>query len=296
MLDDRRRARRPARRGAAVRAGLVLFALASAASALAPDVGWLIASRAVQGVGAAFVMPLGLALLSAAFPPERRGTAIGMFSAITGLAVASGPLRRRRGRRRDRLDVDLLAQRPDRPARCSRSCWRGARRASAPTPPSTSAGLRPRDGRRARHRLGRWCAATRPAGASVEVVATLAGGRCSSVAFVAWERRASEPMLPMSFFRSRAFSAGNVGDLLRVRLAVRGGLLLLPAAADRPRLRRRSRPGLRLMPWTGDVPAGRPDRRRAGGPDRRAAADGHRAADPGRGGIDLDRADRRAPA
>src|SRR4051812_47496263 len=72
--------------------GLGLFAAASAAGALAPDVGTPIAARAVQGVGAAFIMPLGLALLSAAFPPEKRGAAIGIFSAITGLAVASGPL------------------------------------------------------------------------------------------------------------------------------------------------------------------------------------------------------------
>ena len=73
-------------------AGVALFTLASAGCALAPDIGWLIAGRALQGIGAAFVMPLGLALLSAAFPPERRGAAIGIFSAITGLAVASGPL------------------------------------------------------------------------------------------------------------------------------------------------------------------------------------------------------------
>ena len=73
--------------------GLGLFAVAaSAAGALAPDVGSLIAARAVQGVGAALIMPLGLALLSAAFPPEKRGAAIGISSAITGLAVASGPL------------------------------------------------------------------------------------------------------------------------------------------------------------------------------------------------------------
>ena len=73
-------------------AGLVLFSLASAACALAPDVGWLIAGRALQGAGAALLMPLALALLSAAFPAEKRGAAIGLFSAITGLAVASGPL------------------------------------------------------------------------------------------------------------------------------------------------------------------------------------------------------------
>src|SRR4051794_22543774 len=73
-------------------AGLALFAAASAASALAPSVGWLIAARAVQGAGSALIVPLGLALLSAAFPAERRGAAIGIFGAITGIAVASGPL------------------------------------------------------------------------------------------------------------------------------------------------------------------------------------------------------------
>ena len=73
-------------------AGLGLFAVASAVCAVAPNVGVLIAARAVQGAGSALIMPLGLALLSSAFPPEKRGAAIGMFSAITGLAVASGPL------------------------------------------------------------------------------------------------------------------------------------------------------------------------------------------------------------
>src|SRR3954449_8325605 len=71
--------------------GLALFTVASAACALAPSAGALIAARALQGAGAALVMPIGLALLSAAFPPERRGAAIGLFSAVTGLAVASGP-------------------------------------------------------------------------------------------------------------------------------------------------------------------------------------------------------------
>src|SRR4051812_22431119 len=72
--------------------GLGLFAAASAACALAPGAAWLIGARAVQGAGAALLMPLGLALLSAAFPPERRGAAIGIFSAITGISVACGPL------------------------------------------------------------------------------------------------------------------------------------------------------------------------------------------------------------
>src|SRR3954453_17846709 len=62
--------------------GLGLVAAASAASALAPDGGVLIAARAVQGAGSALLLTLGLALLSVAFPPERRGAAIGLFSAV----------------------------------------------------------------------------------------------------------------------------------------------------------------------------------------------------------------------
>src|SRR5262249_18095369 len=72
--------------------GLVLFSLASAACALAPNVGTLIAARAVQGVGPAFVMPLALALVGAAFPPARRGAALGALQGLTGLSVASGPV------------------------------------------------------------------------------------------------------------------------------------------------------------------------------------------------------------
>ena len=73
-------------------AGLGLFAAASAACALAPGIGWLIAARAVQGAGAAMIMPLGLALLNAAFPPQRRGWAMGIFGGVTGLAATVGPV------------------------------------------------------------------------------------------------------------------------------------------------------------------------------------------------------------
>src|SRR4029453_9784477 len=88
----------PARRSALVSgrrtyaAGIALFTLASAACALAPDASTLIAARALQGVGAAMFAPVGLALLTAAFPPDRRGAAIGISGAIAGLSVASGPL------------------------------------------------------------------------------------------------------------------------------------------------------------------------------------------------------------
>src|SRR3954447_5898208 len=72
--------------------GLALFTAGSAAAALAPDVTTLVAFRAVQGAGAAIVTPLTLTLLSAAVPIERRGMALGIWGAVAGLAIASGPL------------------------------------------------------------------------------------------------------------------------------------------------------------------------------------------------------------
>src|SRR5262247_856984 len=73
-------------------AGLALFVAASAACALARSAGFLIAARAVQGAGAALVMPLAMALLSAAFPLQERGKALGIFSGLTGLALIAGPV------------------------------------------------------------------------------------------------------------------------------------------------------------------------------------------------------------
>ena len=72
--------------------GIGLFCAASAACALSPDAGALIAARAMQGAGAALMLPLALSLLTAAFPPERRAWAIGIFSGVTGLAVMGGPV------------------------------------------------------------------------------------------------------------------------------------------------------------------------------------------------------------
>jgi MFS family permease len=73
-------------------AGLGLFTAGSAAAALAPGIGVLVAARAIQGVGAAIVIPLTLTLLSAAVTPERRGLALGAWGAVGGLAIAIGPL------------------------------------------------------------------------------------------------------------------------------------------------------------------------------------------------------------
>src|SRR4051812_26031057 len=72
--------------------GLGIFTAGSLWAALATSSGMLIAARGTQGLGAALVMPLSLTLLSAAFPAERRGLAIGIWSGLAGLAVALGPV------------------------------------------------------------------------------------------------------------------------------------------------------------------------------------------------------------
>lgn len=189
-------------------AGLGLFAAASAVCALAPDIGWLIAARTVQGAGAALIMPLGLALLSEAFPAERRGAAIGIFSAITGLAVASGPLVGGavvQGLNWEwifwvNVPIGLLAI----PFVLTRM-----RESHGPQTGLDIRGL-------ALVTLGAlgivWglVRGNQAGWGSAEVLVALASGVLLLAGFVAWELRAREPMLPMRFFRSRAFSAGNV--------------------------------------------------------------------------------------
>lgn len=73
-------------------AGLVIFAATSAMAALAPNIAVLIAARAGEGLGAAVIMPVSLTLISGAFPVEKRGAAIGMWGAVSGVAVAIGPV------------------------------------------------------------------------------------------------------------------------------------------------------------------------------------------------------------
>jgi MFS family permease len=72
--------------------GIGLFAGGSVACGLATSVGLLIAARALQGAGAALVVPLAMALLAAAFPREERGRALGLFSGVTGVALIAGPV------------------------------------------------------------------------------------------------------------------------------------------------------------------------------------------------------------
>jgi EmrB/QacA subfamily drug resistance transporter len=72
--------------------GVVLFALSSAAIGFSPDQGWLVGGRAAQGIGAAFMMPGTLSIISNAFPPAERGKAIGTWAGVSALALAIGPV------------------------------------------------------------------------------------------------------------------------------------------------------------------------------------------------------------
>ena len=117
--------------------GLVIFTAASAACALAPDVGTLIAARAVQGAGAALVMPLGLALISAAFAPDRRGQALGIYFGVTGLAVASGPVVGGAIAEGIAWEWIFSGSTSRSGSSCSRSCCDRSARATGPTRRST---------------------------------------------------------------------------------------------------------------------------------------------------------------
>jgi EmrB/QacA subfamily drug resistance transporter len=72
--------------------GVVVFGVSSVAIGLAPNDTALVAFRAVQGVGAAFMMPATLSIITQAFPPEQRGTAIGTWAGVSALALAIGPV------------------------------------------------------------------------------------------------------------------------------------------------------------------------------------------------------------
>jgi EmrB/QacA subfamily drug resistance transporter len=188
-------------------AGVGLFTLASAACGLAPDIGALIAARAVQGAGSALIMPLGLALLSAAFPPERRGAAIGIYSAIAGLAVASGA--------------------PIGGAIVEGISWPWIFWVNVPiglvVVPLVLTRMRESYGPRAAIDIRGLALVTiaalgvvwglvrgNQAGwGSPEVLLSIAAGLLAGGTFVWWELRAREPMIPISLFRSRGFSAGN---------------------------------------------------------------------------------------
>jgi EmrB/QacA subfamily drug resistance transporter len=195
-------------------AGVALFTAASAGCALSPDVGALVAARAVQGAGSALMMPLALALLSAAFPPRRRAWAIGIFTSVTGLAVLAGPVLGGAVTQGIAwpwvfwLNVPIgLALVPLIMARVPADAQAGSAAGARLDPVGlilAAGGAFALVWALIRGNGSGW--------GSPGIVATLAAGAVLAAAFIAWERRAPSPMVPLRLFQARAFAAGNAAS------------------------------------------------------------------------------------
>ncbi|MEU0213774.1 MFS transporter [Streptomyces sp. NPDC006265] len=229
-------------------AGLTVFTGASAAAAMAPGIDSLIAARAVQGVGAAVMMPLTLTLLTAAVPVAKRGMAYGIWGAVNGLAVASGPLVG--GTLTEHiswqwifwLNVPLgLALLPLARLRLAESHGTGAP-LDVPGTLLASGGLfgivyglvrGPADG---------WTGSL--------VLTGLFAGSALLAGFILYSTRAENPMLPMRLFRSRAFAGINAASLLMF-LGMFGSIFLLSQYMQGVLDYSPTEAGLRMLPWTG---------------------------------------------
>ncbi|MCX4958749.1 MFS transporter [Streptomyces virginiae] len=228
--------------------GLAIFTGASAAAALSPGIDALIAARAVQGVGAAIMMPLTLTLLTAAVPAARRGMALGIYGAVTGLAVASGPLIG--GSLTEHiswqwifwLNVPIgLALIPLARLRLAESTAPGAR-LDVPGTLLISGGLFGIVYALVNANSEGWTSATVLTG--LIVGAALVGG------FIHHGFNNANPMLPMRLFRDRGFLGINLASLLMF-LGMFGSIFLLSQFLQGVAGYSPTEAGLRMLPWTG---------------------------------------------
>jgi EmrB/QacA subfamily drug resistance transporter len=227
--------------------GIAVFTVASAVAALSPSVGVLIAARTRQGVGAAIVTPLTLTLISEEFPTERRGVAIGLWGGIAGLAVAAGPVVG--GAVAGGISwqwifwlnvpVGLLI---------IPLALRRLRESFGPRPQLDAVGL----ALAGADALGvTWglVRANTVGWESAEILASLLAGLVLVGAFLAWERRAASPMIPLALFRDRGFATANAVSFSM--LAALFGVLFLMAQFLQTALGHSPlQAGVRLLPRT----------------------------------------------
>src|SRR5712692_6914427 len=227
--------------------GLAMFSAASAACALAPSAEMLIAARAVQGLSGAMIMPLSLTILVSAFPPERRGAIVGIYGGIGGLAVASGPLIG--GAITQGLDwhwifwvnvpIGLVATVL---ARLLLAESHGpATRLDLPAAALVSGG--------AIAIVWGLIRTTDVGWGSAQVIAALILGVVLIAGFLAWERRASDPMLPLRLFESRGFAAANLTGFLMAG-AITSAAFLMAQYFQFALNYSPFTTGLHLLPWT----------------------------------------------
>jgi EmrB/QacA subfamily drug resistance transporter len=227
--------------------GLLLFTAASAACALAPTAGALIGARAIQGLGAALITPLSLTILASAFPAERRGAVVGIMGAIGGLAIAGGP-----------LVGGAVVQGPG---------WHWIFWLNVPVGLAAAALAMSRlpESRGPAAKLDVPGAALAATGAvalawglvrsadvgwgNPQVIGALGLAAALIAGFVAWERRAGEPMLPLRLLRIPAFAAANATGFLMFASITSAAFLM----AQYFQLGLGYTPlstGLRFLPWT----------------------------------------------
>jgi len=229
------------------RAGLALFTLASVACALAPTLAALVAFRAVQGVGAAILMPLGMTLLTSVFPAEKRGVAVGLWGGIAGLGVAAGPLIG--GAVTQGLDWHWVfwVNVP-----VGVAAWIGSRIVLAESRGEHS-GLDVPGMALVAAGIGSlvWGLVQGPdAGwSAARTVVALVTGAVLLVAFLLWERRTPTPMVPLALFGHGTFAAAAATCLMMTGSVYSMAFL----TSEFFQLGRGDDPlgtGLRFLPWT----------------------------------------------
>ncbi|MFI5716146.1 MFS transporter [Nocardia sp. NPDC051750] len=229
-------------------AGLGVFTAASVACALAASTEALIVARTVQGAGAAVVLPLTLTLISDAFPLAKRGVAIGIWGGITGLGVAAGPVLGGAITEGVSWQWIFWINVPVGLAMIPLSAW-WLRQSYGPRPHLDIIGL-------VLAGIGlcalTWAPVRAPAvgWGSAEVVLTAAAGVLFVIAFLAWERRARYPMLPLEYFALRGFSAAN-GVIFFQFLSLLGALFMITQLFQVGLGNTPLEAGLRILVWTG---------------------------------------------
>ena len=229
-------------------AGISLFTISSAAAALAPSIGALIAARAAQGVGAAIATPLTLTLLADAFPPAQRGVALGVWSGISGIAVALGPLV---GGAVVQLSSWHWIFWINVPIGAVLVALAAARLTESYGPERgldvrglvlASSGLFGLVYGLVRSQSLGWT--------SPEVVISLAVGAVLVLAFVRYELRTTDPMLPMQFFANRGFAVTNAVSLA-MYFGMFGSIFFLSQFLQNVLHNTPLQAGIKLLVWTG---------------------------------------------
>jgi EmrB/QacA subfamily drug resistance transporter len=227
--------------------GVALFTLGSTFAALAPSGEALIVARAIQGVGAAIVTPLSLTILSAAVPAERRGVALGAWGAIAGLAIALGPVvggaivQGLSWQWIFWLNVPIGIALVPAAAILLRESFGPDGAIDIPGLGLASGGLFALVWALIHGNESGWT--------SPEIVAAFVASAVLLVGFVAWEARTPNPMLPLRFFRNRAFSAAN-GVSILLSFSLFGSVFLLAQFFQFVQGYTPLEAGVRTLPWT----------------------------------------------